>query len=131
MSTPSPTPIRTQTPPSPLTRALDLLDGLLLRDDVPTPVLLDLGDVFGDLLDVRPPYPPTVPVTSTDAWPVVLDQVAAALHDLITTPDQTTPPARSITYALALRAIRRHQTATPAPRPAGGPDASTANGGRR
>ena len=108
-ATDGPAPVTTQAPPPPLSRALDLLDGLLLRDDVPTPVLLDLGDVFGDLLDVRPPYPPTSPVSSTDPWPVVLDQVLHALHELITTPDDTTPPARAIGYALAVRTLRQHQ----------------------
>ena len=121
MSNPGPTPptapVTTQLPPPPLSRALDLLDGLLLRTDVPSAVLLDLGDVFGDLLDVRPPYPPTTPTTSADPWPVVLDQVVAALHDLITNPSDDAPPARSVGYALNLRTLRQHQ----APPPDAGP----------
>ncbi|MFC3690531.1 hypothetical protein [Aquipuribacter hungaricus] len=106
MSTPSPTPVPVQTPPPPLARALDLLDGLLLRDDVPTAVLLDLGDTFDDLLDVRPGYPPTTPTASTDPWPTVLKQVSAALHDTVSTAHPTVPPATVISWALALRTIR-------------------------
>ncbi|MFC3688921.1 hypothetical protein [Aquipuribacter hungaricus] len=110
--------VTTQAPPPLLSRALDLLDGLLLRDDVPTPAVLDLGDVFGDLLDVRPPYPPTSPVSSTDPWPVVLDQVLDALHELITTPDDATPPARAVGYAFAVRTLRQHQAPRHDPGPA-------------
>ncbi|MFC3687312.1 hypothetical protein [Aquipuribacter hungaricus] len=124
VTTPAAAPVTTQPPPPPLSRALDLLDGLLLRTDVPSAVLLDLGDVFGDLFDVRPPYTPTTPTTSTDPWPLVLDQVVAALHDLITNPSQDAPPARSVGYALNLRTLRQHQTPPPDTGPAT-PDSPT------
>lgn len=103
----SPTPIPTQTPPPPLSRALDLLDGLLLRTDVPTAVRRDLGDVFDDLVNVRPPFPPTTPTDSRDQpWPSVVQEAAGALHELIDRPDPTAPPAVMLRHALALRALR-------------------------
>lgn len=105
--TPIPTPIPTQTPPPLLSRALDLLDGLLLRTDVPTAVRRDLASVFDDLADVRPPYPPTTPTDSRDQpWPAVIQAAAGALHELIDRPNPTAAPAVMLRHALALRALR-------------------------
>lgn len=101
------TPIPTQTPPPPLQRALNLLDGVLLRDDVPTDARLDLTRVFSDLLDVSPPYPPTVPDTSQyGPWPVAVREAAAALEQLINRPDPDVPPAVMVRHAVALRGLR-------------------------
>lgn len=107
MSNASPTPIPTQVPPAPLSRALDLLDGLILRSDVPTAVRLRLGDVFDDLVDVRPPYPPTTPTApQRRPWPAVAHEVAESLRELVTRPDPDAPPAVVLRHALALRALR-------------------------
>ncbi|WP_340289780.1 hypothetical protein [Aquipuribacter hungaricus] len=119
MSTPSPPPsqpreprsapgtIPTQRPSAPLSRALDLLDGLLCRSDVPGPVRRDLADVFDDLVDVRPPYPPTTPTHRRDQpWPAVAQEIADALRELIDHPDPATVPAVAIRHSLALRALR-------------------------
>ncbi|WP_380163362.1 hypothetical protein [Jannaschia sp. R86511] len=107
MSTAEPTPIPTQTPPPALSRALNLLDGLILRTDVPTAVRIRLGEVFEDLVDVRPLYPPT---TATDSegrpWPAVAHEVVEALRELVTQPGPDTPPAVVLRHALAVRALR-------------------------
>ncbi len=108
MSTPSPTPIQTQTPLPPLARALNLLDGLLLRDDVPLDARLDITEVFADLLDVRPPFPPTVPDpgVATGPWTAVAAQAEAALWQLTKEFGVNLPPAVVLGYALAARSLR-------------------------
>jgi len=107
MNTASSTPIPTQIPPAQLSRALDLLDGLLLRDDVPTAVRLELGPVFDDLVDVRPPYPPTTPIDSQGRpWPAVAQDVVESLRELVNHPGPDAPPAVVLRHALALRTLR-------------------------
>ncbi|WP_380164668.1 hypothetical protein [Jannaschia sp. R86511] len=108
MSTPSTTPVPTQTPPPPLALTVNLLDGLLLRDDLPLGARLDLTEVFADLLDVRPPFPPTVPepTAATGPWATVATQVEAALRTLSTDTRGDVPPAVVLGYALTARRVR-------------------------
>lgn len=107
MSDSHPAPVPTQTPPPTLSRALDLLDGLTLRTDVPTAVRIRLGEVFEDLVDVRPLYPPTTPTdTHQRPWPAVTQEIEQALRELVTHPHPDTPPSVCLRHALALRAVR-------------------------
>lgn len=107
MSDIHPAPVQTQTPPAALSRALDLLDGLILRTDVPTAVCIRLGEVFDDLVDVRPPYPPTTPTDSQGRpWPAVVAEVAESLRELVDRPEPAVPPAVVLRHALALRSLR-------------------------
>lgn len=113
MSTPT-TPVPTQTPPPPLALAMNLLDGLLLRDDLPLGARLDLTEVFADLLDVRPPFPPfppfpptvPAPTAATGTWTAVATQVEAALRQLSTDTRGGVQPAVVLGYALAARRVR-------------------------
>lgn len=104
-------PVPTQMPLPPLAHALDLLDGLLRRDDLPLAARHTITEVLADLLDVRPPFPPPTPdPDATDPtagpWATVLERAAAALRQLTMQHGVDLPPAVVLGYALATRRLR-------------------------
>lgn len=102
-------PIPTQPIPPSLKNAIRLLDGVLLRDNVPLDARLELADAYSALLDVRPPYPPVFGDNATEAgrtWPTVVEDIIAALSPLITDPDPLASPSVLLRYAAAIRTLR-------------------------
>ncbi|MFC3687314.1 hypothetical protein [Aquipuribacter hungaricus] len=109
MNSVNPVPAPPQPPPPLLSLALDLLDGLLVRGDVPAAVRRDITDVLHDLVDlvdVRPPSPPTAPIDRRRPWSLVVQEAVDLLHGLIDHTDPDSPPALTVRYALAIRALR-------------------------
>lgn len=108
-------PIPTQSIPPSLQSAISLLDGVLLRDDVPMHARPELADVYGALLDVRPPYPPVFGGSTAAGrpWPAVIQDVIAALDALITDPEPLASPSVLMRYASAIRTLRGASNDTP------------------
>lgn len=112
MNSVNPVPAPPQPPPPSLSLTLDLLDGLLVRGDVPAAVRRDITDVLDDLVDlvdlvdVRLPSPPTAPIERRRPWSLVVQEAVDILHGLTDHTDPDSPPALTVRYALAIRALR-------------------------